>query len=283
MNVICLLSMKPCLDREKKPIRTLYHLVHRQDRSLQVVRFEGFCFICNFAYFVKSFKFNPLQQKPVRKITFVALIVFLTFSSCEVRSTKELFHEACKYENLGNFQEAILLLNKAVQQDSTYLPAYINLGADESTLGRYQAAIDHYSTAIRLSPANTLALLNRGRNKSRLGNYRAALEDFQRAVNSKGCDSFWVDIHLKNGDYDCSMPEILLERGIAYYNIDSLKKAFHDFKFCIASQYEPGIAYRFCGFIYISTGDKDWGCKFLQKAAELGDADAVKNIAKYCN
>lgn len=207
-------------------------------------------------------------------------------SSCETRSAKELLVEASKYEDRGNWQKAILLLSKAIQKDSSYLPAYLNRGADESALGHYQAAIDNYSTVIRLSPANTLALLNRGKNRNRLGDYRVALEDFRRAVDSKGGELVWIDLQPNNfvdAGYDCSMQEILLERGVAYYNLDSLNEALRDFQFCIAKHFALGIAYRFRGFIYIASGKKDRGCTDLKKAASMGDTDAVKGIVKYCN
>lgn len=79
------------------------------------------------------------------------------------------------------------------------------------------------------------------------------------------------------------MPEIRLERGAAYYNLDSLNKAFHDFQFCIENHFAPGVTYRFRGLIYIASGKKGLGCMDLKKAAQMGDADAVKAIAKYCN
>jgi len=222
----------------------------------------------------------------MRTITFIFVVVLIAVSSCKIRSSKQLLYEAAKCEERGDFHEAILLLNEAIHNDTSYLPAYLNRGADESALGHYKAAIDTYSEVVRRSPVNTLALLNRGKNKSRLGNYRAALEDFQSAVAAKGGVYSKTALQLEylgNEGFECSMPEILLERGAAYYNLDSLNRAFHDFQVCIENHYAPGIAYRFRGFIYIASGKKDWGCADLKNAAGLGDTDAANGIAKYCD
>src|SRR5579872_1188340 len=100
-------------------------------------------------------------------------------------------------------------------------------------LGNYVAAIQDYSAAIKLSPGNVLALVNRGRNENRLGKYREALRDFQTAINGKGGERVYFDLGI-DGGYDCPMQEIRLERGVAYYNLDSLSRAFGDFQFCIS-------------------------------------------------
>ena len=140
---------------------------------------------------------------------------------------------------------------------------------------------------IKLSPRNVLALVNRGRNENRLGQYRRALEDFEAAINLKGGEQLYIDaipnqfVDMGAG-YDCPMEEIRLERGAAYYNLDSLNKAFRDFQFCISKQYALSVAYRFRGFIYISSQKKDLGCKDLQKAAAMGDEEANEAEKRYC-
>lgn len=209
------------------------------------------------------------------------------FFSCTFKSPGEYLQEASVLEDQGKLKEAIALLDKAIARDPKYLPAYINRGADESMLGKYDLAIQNYTAAISLSPRNVLALVNRGKNENRLGQYRRALDDFQAAINSKGGEEVYIDltpnkfIDIGSG-YDCPMAEIRLERGVSYYNLDSLNSAFRDFQFCITKQFALGVAYRLRGFVYIAAQQREFGCNDLRKAVELGDEEAKEAERKYC-
>lgn len=78
------------------------------------------------------------------------------------------------------------------------------------------------------------------------------------------------------------MEEIRFERGIAWYNIDSLKPAFDDFNFCIAKNFEKPASFYWRGIIYLSNGIKQEGCADLKNAQKSGDPDAQEMIDKYC-
>lgn len=220
-----------------------------------------------------------------RKYLTIASVCF--FISCKIKSPDEYLKEASQLENRGKLKEAIVLLNEAIDKNPKYLPAYINRGVDQSMLGNYILAIRDYSTVIELSPGNVLALVNRGRNETRIGRYRKALEDFQMAINAKGGEQVHIDatpnqwVDIASG-YDCPMAEICLERGLAYYNLDSLNKAYHDFQFYISKQYALGTAYRLRGYVYIASQKKELGCKDLQKAAAMGDEEANEAEKRYC-
>jgi tetratricopeptide (TPR) repeat protein len=212
---------------------------------------------------------------------FFIVILALFLISCRLKSSSGYLKDASNLEDRGKLREAIDLLNEAIEKDPKYLPAYINRGVDESILGNYVAAIRDYSAVIKLSPGNVLALVNRGRNENRLGKYREALGDFQTAINGKGGERVYVDLDI-DGGYDCPMEEIRLERGVAYYNLDSLSRALRDFQFCISKQYQLGIAYRFRGYVYIAFQKKELGCNDLHQAAALGDVEASEDEKKFC-
>jgi tetratricopeptide (TPR) repeat protein len=84
-------------------------------------------------------------------------------------------------------------------------------------------------------------------------------------------------------EFDVKMEEIRFERGLAYYNIDSLKKAFDDFNFSIKKNYSLPDSYYFRGLIYLSYNITAKACEDLNKAKELGDKDAQEMIDKSCN
>jgi tetratricopeptide (TPR) repeat protein len=212
-------------------------------------------------------------------------MLIVSFSSCKEKSAKTYFNEATALEQQNKLPQAIRLLDKSITKDSNYLPAYINRGVDKAILGDYNAAIEDYDIVIRKDPHNTLALFNRGKNKHRLLNYEGAIDDFQKALNSKGGEGVrieYVPNDSKESEYYCSMEEIKLERGVSFYFIGRLNKAFDDIDFCIENNFEKMIALYWRGLIYISSGKKDLGCKDLQESYRLGNNDANGEIDRFC-
>jgi len=211
----------------------------------------------------------------------ISIILIITISSCDFKSAKKYFTEAKKLEEQNKLPEAIKLLDKSIEKDSNYLPAYTNRAVDKAMLGDYKAAIQDYDIVIRKDSKNTLAFLNRGKTKHRLLNYRDAIDDFQKAIDSKGGEGVRIEYRPNDfveSGYDCSMEEIKLERGVSYYFIGDLNKSFNDIEFCIKNNFERKIALYWRGMIYISSNKKDLGCKDLQESSRLGNSDAGKEI-----
>lgn len=74
-----------------------------------------------------------------------------------------------------------------------------------------------------------MAYLNRGKNKIRLGDYKGAIEDFNRAIATKDREVLYMNkvdnpILDTGYEFDVTMEEIRFERGIAYYNIDKVRR-----------------------------------------------------------
>jgi len=208
-------------------------------------------------------------------------------SSCDFKSSTDYNVEAEKLEKKGKYKEAILLLNKAIEKDPNNIYALINRGVDKSILEDYNGAIDDYSKVIEINPDNILAYLNRGKNKKRIKNYQGAIEDFDKAIFTKGGENLYIDLvensFVETGyEFDVEMEEIRFERGIARYNIDSLKTAFNDFNFCIQKSYELSSSYYWRGLIYLAYNMKAEACNDLKKSQELGDPEAKEILEKYC-
>ena len=62
------------------------------------------------------------------------------------------------------------------------LPAYYNRGYVKFDLGQYQEALVDYDQAIELDPNSSLAYNNRGYAKANLGQYQEALTDYDQAI-----------------------------------------------------------------------------------------------------
>ena len=215
------------------------------------------------------------------------ILSILTFTSCDFKSSTDYNAQAEQLESEGRYEEAIPLLDKAIEKDPENIYALINRGVDKSILEDYEGAISDYTRIIEIDSDNALAFLNRGKNKKRLEDYQGAIEDFEKAIKTKGGEMLYMDkvenSFVETGfEFDVSMEEIRFERGIARYNIDSLKLAFDDFNFCIDKNFEKPASLYWRGIIYVAYGMNQEGCSDLKEAHKLGDTDAKEVIKEYC-
>lgn len=215
------------------------------------------------------------------------MLNILLLSACDIKSSNDYHREANIQEQKGKFKEAIALLSKAIEKDPQNIKALLDRGVDQSIIGNYKSAIEDYSRIIVLDPPNGLAYLNRGKNKIRLRDYKGAIEDFNRAITIKGGEVFYMNkvdnsILDTRPEFDVTMEEIRFERGIAYYNIDSLQKSFSDFSFSIEKNYSLPDCYYRRGLIYLSYSLKSKACGDWVKARELGYTEAQKLIDEHC-
>lgn len=211
----------------------------------------------------------------------------MSFTSCDFKSSAEFNAEAEILESEGKYEEAILLLDKAIEKDPENIYALFNRGVDKSILEDYKGAIYDYTKIIEIDSDNTLAFLNRGKNKTRLEDYQGAIDDFEKAIKTKGGEMIYIDkvenSFVETGfEFDVAMEEIRFERGIARYNIDNLKLAFDDFNFCLDKNYKKPASLYWRGIIYVAYGMNQKGCSDLKQAYKLGDSDAQEIINEYC-
>ena len=212
----------------------------------------------------------------------------MAITSCDFYSSNYYISKAEKLENEGKFEEAIKLLNIAIEKDPENVFALLNRGVDKSRLGQYEDAILDYSRMIEVNPSNTLAFFNRGISKQNLENYEGAIQDFDKAIKTKGGEMLYMDKvdnpYIDNGyEFDVRMEEIRFERGIVLYYIDSLRPAFNDFNFSIEKNHEVPLSHYWRGLIYLSYGMKNEGCADLRKSQNLGEPSANEMIQSYCN
>ena len=216
----------------------------------------------------------------------IILTVLLLLTSCDFKSSQDYFNEAEKLSEQGKYKEAIELLNKAIDIDNNYIGAYINRGADKSALGDFKGAIEDYNSVLKIDHDNTLALFNIGNNNKRLNDFKTAIENYNKAFDSKGGQQVYLDLtpndFVDSNEFDVPGCQIHYERGIAYYNIDSLQKAVNDFSASINMNYMTAECHCWLGYIYISSGQTDVACKNFRRSMELGDKDAEVELSKYC-
>ena len=217
----------------------------------------------------------------------IPILFCLILTSCNLKLSDYYNSEAQKLESEGKYEEAIVLLDKAIRKNPKNIYALMNRGVDKSLLKDYQGAIEDYSRIIEIDESNTLAYMNRGKNKARLEDYAGAIEDFDKAIKTKGGESFWMD-KVENSFFDTGfefevmMEEIRFERGYARYNNGNFQAAFDDFYFCIQRNFHLSENYYMSGLVYIAYEKVDEACEMFVKSKILGNPDAQEMIEMYC-
>lgn len=196
--------------------------------------------------------------------TILILILFVV-----IGCTNTLERRAMEAENTGDYATAIELWSKYIDRCPNDLVAYIERGVDRSLTGDYVGAVKDYSFVIDRDSAHVLAYFNRGKNQYRMDQNLLAVADFNEAIRIKGgdADGNLPAIYLEPVDNpvldittdprDVPFADILFERGSAYYGLDSLRRAFHDFSYCIECGYLLHDSHFIRGEIYERYGMRD--------------------------
>ena len=86
--------------------------------------------------------------------------------------------------NMGHYEEAKPYAQKALQIDSSFVPAYNLLGDIESRSGEYDSALHFYQSAGRLAPTNLDARVGIAKSLILLKRYAEALAELQDALKT---------------------------------------------------------------------------------------------------
>ena len=166
-------------------------------------------------------------------------------------------------EKYTNPIKAIEYYNNAINLEKDDAEAYILRGAAYDDLSRHQRAIEDYNQAIRLKPDYALAYYGRGVSYSGLGQYQRAIEDSNEAIRLKP-----------------DFAEAYYNRGNSYGLLGQYDRAIEDYNQAIRLKPDYAEAYNVRGAAYIFSGNLTAGCRYLEKACQLGickDYEYYKN------
>ena len=85
----------------------------------------------------------------------ILLMLLPTLVLAQTKRSEPLFEQAADKAAVGQYEEAIKLLNKALDIDPTYAEAYLLLGNQHMALEDYAKALDCYSRCLDLNPASS--------------------------------------------------------------------------------------------------------------------------------
>ncbi|MEM0543801.1 hypothetical protein WFZ85_14345 [Flavobacterium sp. j3] len=227
--------------------------------------------------------------------TIILFIFFplLSFSQ-NIIQEKDLLGEDLSFENsyysegirqyaFGNFQEAILQFNKALNLSPEQESIYANRADAKFALNDFRGAILDYGKSIELNPTN-YSYNNRGLAKFKLEDFRGAINDYNLALIEveKEINKPRTDPEFTN-DYDKEQKaKIQSNRGNAKFMLHDFIGAISDYDLAL-EHYDIDLTYFNRGIAKIKLGQKDTGCLDLSKSGELGLAQAYDIIKKYCN
>ena len=219
------------------------------------------------------------------RISFILFSSILLLASCG-KSAEQLLLEAEKYDELGQYEKGIEILNEAIRIKPNYLGAYINRGAYKSSLERYDQAVADYQKVLKIDPKNTLATFNIGNSYRQSGNLKKAKEYYDLAFQSKGGEIITID-HvpnniIKKSFYDVPSAEIYYNRGLVHYDLYNYENAYSDFMNSLKNNYAPADNNYMIGACLFMSGNTELACEYYEKAIQLGAKFAKSEFEKHC-
>ena len=154
--------------------------------------------------------------------------------------------------DLGEYENAILSYEKAINLKPDYAIAYYNRGCVNTKLGESERAIADYSKAIELKPDLAEAYNNRGYTYKKIGESEKAIADYSKAIELKP-----------------DLAEVYNNRGNAYDRLGESEKAIADCSKAIELKPDYANAYNNRGKIYTGIGESEKAIADYSKAIEL--------------
>lgn len=133
-------------------------------------------------------------------------------NSSAVSESSMLVSSAEVYASKGNYDLALIALDRAVRLDPANYRAYFLRGEIYRLQKNFQSAADSYSSAIEFKPDLCSAYLGRGKSYESAGNYNFALTDYNYIIErfpdySPAYDARG-ELYRKNGQYSSAIADL---------------------------------------------------------------------------
>lgn len=232
----------------------------------------------------------------------LSLLGCVLFFSCG-KTSQELTEEARKLLQMQKYEEAILLLNKAIDKNSKNAEAFNARGVALFELGKFKDALLDYEQAIRLDSSNYKPFYNRAEVFRVQKKYAEAIQDYNKAVQK-----------------NAQIADLYVNRGVCYYNLQDTTQALTDFRKAVELQKDNKLAWFNLGNLlffsqnpvhiqeaaqcfektialdstfqkayvnlaqsYIRLNQKEKACEQLQKAKSFNNAEAIQLYQIFCS
>ncbi|MBN2092802.1 protein kinase [candidate division KSB1 bacterium] len=203
---------------------------------------------------VKPFRTHPFLAILVL-IVLLSILFFGWFSSSYFYSASELNTKAVLLSNEENYGKAKEFLLQAIGKDSTFSPAWANLGWIYLKVNQYDSAVLCYRKSIDYNPENVPAYPPLARIYEQMNQMDKALQTYFEAIRIDSTfgtaynDAAYLLIHLKRPDEAIA----LIETGL---------KKTHDTS-------QQAYLYKNLGKAYLHKNQKNIAIPYLKKAFQL--------------
>ena len=177
------------------------------------------------------------------------------------------------------FLQAIVITACKPSEESLYFQG-VELAED----GEHEKAIKKFTQVIELNSQNDRAYFERGISWYIIDSSEKALDDLNYILDNKPALAFEVNPAFATGDQIWKVPtvNIIYQRALVKYGMDSLKASFIDFMYCAKNGYEKARSNLFMGHMHQASGNNEKACYYYKLAAYLGDEEAKGIIEKDC-
>ena len=208
----------------------------------------------------------------VSQILVISLVFGLLCLPAQATNS-DLFTDAIERLHQGNHQEASLILDEILQENTQHLKArkyrcFANLNLDQ-----YEKAIEDCSEVIQQDSKQLQAYLWRGLAYYRRGNYQQAISNYNQIL-----------------DQNVEHPQALYNRGLAKSSIGLLSSAITDYNQALQlsdrlNATEKAMIYNDRGIIYLQQQQYDQARKDFSQAIQFdkNDARSLYNLGCVCH
>jgi tetratricopeptide (TPR) repeat protein len=197
---------------------------------------------------------------------YLLVVCVLAVGAVSAQSAKELTQRGRDLYEKRDFVDALVNLNKALEIDPNYSPAYFLRANIKDNFDDRHGAMKDYNLAIEKNPKFGDAYFARGNVKMKLQDYYGAIDDFTSCISI-------------NENYI----EAYFNRGKAKQFLQAYQDAINDCSKIIEINPKNVDAYFMRGLLRLEFGDTKNGCLDLSKAGEMGDLKAYEMIKEKCN
>jgi tetratricopeptide (TPR) repeat protein len=220
------------------------------------------------------------QNGRLKKYMKIILYTILVLISLSCNGEKHV-ENAINLHSKGLINEAINELDLALNINPNNINALINKGSYLFEINKFQDSKKCFLEAIIIDPDNTLAHYNCGLTTNQLQQFQESISHFERAIITKGGEILYTENEIDN-IYEVPMEDIIFERGLARFEMDSLSLSFEDFSFCINKRYELDKSYYNRGLIYFNYNMIEEGCNDMKKSFKLHNSFAKEMLKENC-
>ena len=179
-------------------------------------------------------------------------LFFINSGSGYAQTAEELNQQAMQALVTGDLKLAIDGFNKAIDMDSAYVKAYINLGFIYYSNGLMDDAVALYTKALQFEPQNPMAHNNLGAAYIALGKHNEAILEYKVAIK------LYPDYAEAHNNL-----------AYAYYSLGLYKRAIAEAKTALKLNPQYAMAYNYLGISYHAQAQYDSAEINFRKSLEI--------------